>query len=297
MVRTNGILLLCPRKTRRSFTRSRIVEVVLLGPGEGNRAMSNPETTEESLARSWLVSVSDGVPVTRCEHDPPDYLLGADTAVEVTRLSEQGRGGSCLPSLHSMEKVVIDVLVELEPFCDNTALPLCVFWVYEPLRELPKTKLLKRQVRDALKPYAKPFALSEGILDVPLRCGLSLRLANLRTTEHAPRFTFCGFSGTTGRHVRTRLLDDLEHAISEKSTKIQGKRSDHEAWWLVLVDCVFSSETFSFEGSNAGQRLLKDMKSLTRKSACTLGDSWPWSRIVVLAPQATCRSHILFDRD
>ena len=270
--------------------------------------MSNPEDPDEVLAKEWLVSLTgDSKSVCRPKCDPPDYVLNGDIAVEVTRLSEQGRGSkTSLPSLHSLEEVVEDVLKDLGP--PGNGQSLCVFWVYAPWRCLPKKKKhmkkqMKKQICNALMPYTERCAMPEklrylslaGIADLPLACGLSLRLVHLRPTNEAPIFKFCGFSGMTAAHDRKKLLKDLKHAVRKKSEDVRG--SHPGPWWLVLVDRVFTSKTFTFDGTNKGKHLLRDMTLLTQELACTEGPSWLWSRIVVLAPHAPCRAYVLFDKD
>ena len=274
--------------------------------------MSNPEDPEEVLAKKWLVSLtSDRKSVCRPKCDPPDYVLNGDIAVEVTRLSEQGRGTTSLPSLHSLEEVVEDVLKDLGP--PGNGQSICVFWVYAPWPCLPKKKRMKKQIRNALMPYTERCAMPEklrelsltGIAHLLLPCGLSLRLVHRQSTDDAPSFKFCGFSGMTGEHVREKLLKDLERAVVEKAKSVEKaacKRGrswfdTYSRWWLVLVDRVFTSKTFTFDGTNEGKRLLRDMTSLTQELARTEGPSRLWSRIVVLAPQAPCREYVLFDKD
>lgn len=154
-------------------------------------------------------------------------------------------------------------------------------------------------------PYTEQCAVPEklkylslaGIADLSMPCGLSLRLAHLRPTKEAPSFEFCGFSGMTGVHVREKLLKDLKHAVRKKSEDVRKRGSHPGPWWLVLVDRVFTDETFTFDGTNEGKRLLRDMTSLTQELACAEGTAWPWSRIVVLAPQTPCHGYVLFDKN
>ena len=266
--------------------------------------MSNPEDPDEVLAKEWLVSLtSDPKSVCRPKCDPPDYVLNGDIAVEVTRLSEQGRGTTSLPSLHSLEEVVEDVLKDLGP--PGNGQSLCVFWVYAPWRCLPKKKRMKKQIRNALMPYTERCAMPEklrylslaGIADLPLACGLSLRLVHLRPTNEAPSFKFCGFSGMTEAHIRKKLLKDLKHAVRKKSEDVRDRGSHPGPWWLVLVDRVFTSKTFTFDGTNEGKHLLCEMTSRAQEVACTEGPSRLWSRIVLLAPGTPCRAYVLFDKE
>lgn len=262
--------------------------------------MSNPENPDEVLARGWLVSLS-GAPgsVRRSIYEPPDYLLNGEIAVEVTRISEGDE-----TSLHSLCPVVEDVLKNLGP--PGHGRTLAVFWVYEPSRCLPSPKLMKKQIRNALMPYTEPCADPEklrdlslaGIADIDLPCGLSLRLVHCLPTEEAPIFKFVlHFSGWTGEHIWERLLEGFKRAVRTKSGKVRGRGRHRGPWWLVLVDHVFSTESFTFEGTNEGKRRLRDLKSLTHELARTEGISCPWSRIVVLAPQDPYNGHVLFDRD
>ena len=261
--------------------------------------MSNLENPDEDLAREWLVSLArDPATVRRSEHEPPDYVLNGNIAVEVTRITEGDE-----TSLHSLGPVVEDVLKNLGP--PGNGQSLCVLWVYEPLRCLPPRKHMKKQIRNALMPYTERWAVPEklrylslaGIEDLLLPCGLSLRLAHPRPTSGAPSFKFYGFSGMTGSHVRQELLKALRHADRKKSEDVRDRGSHVGPWWLVLVDRVFSSEIFTFDGTNEGKGLLRDMTSLTQELACAEGTSWPWSRIVVLAPQVPCHEYVLFDKD
>ena len=262
--------------------------------------MSNPENQDEKLARKWLVSLAgDPGSVRRSEHEPPDYVLNGEIAVEVTRISEGDE-----TSLHSLGPVVEDVLKDLGP--PGHGRSLAVFWVYEPSRCFPTVKVMKKQIRNALMPYTERCADPEklrdlslgGIADVALPCGLSLRLGHFPPTEEAPIFKFVlHFSGWTEEHIRERLLEGFKHAVRTKSGKVRDRGRHRGPWWLVLVDRVFSTESFTFEGTNEGKRLQRGLKSLTRELARTEGTSWPWSRIVVLAPHDPCNGHVLFDAD
>ena len=260
--------------------------------------MSNPENPDEVLAKGWLDSLaSDSESVRRSKCEPPDYVLNDDVAVEVRRISEGDE-----TSLHSLGLVVEDVLKDLGP--PGNGQSLSVFWEYEPSRRFPRKKRMKKQIRDALMPYTERGAMPEklrylslaGIADAPVSCG-SLLLVHLRSTNEAPSFKFCGFSGMTGAHVREKLVEGLKHAVREKTQGVQERGNHPGPWWLVLVDRVFTSEAFTFDGTNEGKRLLRDMILLTQELACAEGSSWPWSRIVVLAPQSPCRAYVVFDKD
>ena len=253
--------------------------------------MSNPENAEEKLVRHWLNLLSgDPESVCRPRYDPPDYVLKGDIAVEVTRLSEGDE-----TSLHSLGSVVEDVLSDLGR--PGNGVSLCVFWVYEPSRSFPEKMRTKEQIRNALIRYTKPYSMPAGIEDLRLPCGLSLRLVHIRPSGDPARFEFGGFSGMTGRHVRDKLLEDFRRAITKKSKGISNRRKQFDTWWLVLVDRVFSSETFSFDGTKEGKRLLLAMKSMAKQLAGADGHSFPWSRIVVLDPSTPFRGYDLFDQN
>ena len=250
--------------------------------------MSNAENEDERLARDWLVSLaSHPDSVSRPSHDPPDYVIEGDIAVEVTRLTEGDER-----SLHSLEGVVTDVLIGLEP--TGNGLSLCVFWVYEALRVFPKKKQMRQQIRDALIPYTKAYRMPAGIEDLRMPCGLSLRLVHIQPTVGPPTFKFGGYSGMSGTDVRGKLLKDLKRAVKKKSLAVSSRGNQYETWWLVLVDRVFDSDHFTFDGGNEGKRLLRDMKSMATRLADADGDSWSWSRIVILAPSDACRVHLIY---
>ena len=243
--------------------------------------MSNPENDDEILAKEWLVSLTgDPESVRQPECDPPDYVLNGDIAVEVARISEGDE-----TSLHSLKKVAEDALAELGPPGNGSS--LCVMWVYEPTRSFPRPKRMKEQILAALMPYTKPYSMPAGIEDCRLPCGLSLRLVHFWPTNDEPSFKLQGFPGMTGKHIREKLLENLERAVTKKIKKIRGRRSDFDTWWLVLVDRVFSTESFTFDGTNEGKRLLRSMRCIAQRLAIT-ERSWPWSRIIVLAPPAPC---------
>ena len=239
--------------------------------------MSNPENEDELLARDWLACHStDSLSVCRPASDPPDYVLNGEIGVEVMRISEGGE-----TSFHSLERIAEDVLSTLGP--PGNGLSLSVAWVYEPTRPLPEPKQMKKQIRAALTPYTKPYSMPGGIQDCRLPCGLSLRLVHLLHTNGEPCFELQGFSGMTGKHVREKLLENFRRAVVRKTKAIGCQRNKFDAWWLVLVDRVFSTESFTFDGTNEGNRLLLDMRCMTGRLAVT-ERPWPWSRIVLLAP-------------
>lgn len=250
--------------------------------------MSNPENDDELLARGWLVSLtSDPESVRQPACDPPDYVLNGDIAVEVTRISEGDE-----TSLHSLKKVAEDVLAELGPPGNGSS--LCVMWVYEPTRSFPRPERMKEQIRTALTPYTKPYSMPAGIEDCRLPCGLSLRLVHSWPTNEEPSFKLQGFPAMTGNHIREKLLENVERAVTKKIEKIRDRRSDFDTWWLVLVDRVFSTDSFTFDGTNEGKRLLRSMRCIAQRLAIT-ERSWPWSRIIVLAPPTPCCGYDLTD--
>ena len=252
--------------------------------------MSNLENEDEKLARDWLTfHSSDSLSVCRPACDPPDYVLNGETGVEVVRISEGDE-----TSLHSLERIAESVLRELGP--PGNGLSLSVMWVYEPARSLPEPKQMKEQIRAALTPYTKPYSMPGGIQDCRLPCGLSLRLVHLRHTKDEPCFKLHGFSGMTGEHVREQLLESFKGAAVRKTKAIGCQRNKFDTWWLVLVDRVFSAESFTFDGTYEGNCLLLDMKCIAGRLAVT-ERPWPWTRIVLLAPQTPCRGYDLFNSE
>ena len=262
--------------------------------------MSNPENQDEQLARKWLVSLAGDLESVRPEHDPPDYVLNGENgeiAVEVTRISV----GDARP-LHSLETVGEETLKDLgPPGCGRSLAVLCG---YPPSpRDLPKRKVIKKQIHDALTPYTEWGAVPErleylsraGIEDLSMPCGLSLRLVHCLPPTEAPRFTFFGFCDWE-EHVREGLLKGFVDAVRKKSEAVRNRGHHRGPWWLVFVDRVFNVGGWAFVGTDDGKRNLRDLKSLTHKLARTEG-TWPWSRIVVLAPQDPDDGHVLFDRD
>ena len=250
--------------------------------------MSNAENQDERFARNWLISLV-GHPqfVTRPSDDPPDYVMEEDIAVEVTRLSEGDE-----QSLYSLEGVLSDTLSGIGH--PGNGISLCVFWVYEPLRFLPKKRDMRQQIRRALIPYTKAYTMPAGLEDLRLPCGLSLRLAHIQPTEGPATFRYGGFSGMTGTHVRGKFLKGFKCAVNQKSRAVKDRRSQYETWWLVLVDRVFTSESFTLNATNEGKRLLHDLKWIAKRLADGDRESWPWSRIVVLAPSDACRAHQIY---
>ena len=235
---------------------------------------------DERRAHQWLKSqgYTDIRDLSVDGQDPPDFVVENRIGVEVRRLNwmtDANRKNQGIEELEKvLERTISEVLEEAgEPPGGYNVSVSCDLLA----TSLPETKEVTReQVKQAVDEYVK-------ILDKALQSGEApeSRWAHLkgRLDMHfhpfsAPgpgRFILVQVEAAT--HLRgwvvKDLTDNIRRCIADKTDKIKNKVHLYPEWWLVLVERDLYSP---------GNR---DDSWITIRNG--LGDTKPWSRIVVLS--------------
>ncbi len=215
--------------------------------------MANTEKPTELAVRDWLKLNTTFGGVTRPAKDPPDYLVGSGTAVEVTELHQQVRG---VPERSIGEPVwdtVRDVFKDKSP---KPSLGRLGFHCEYSLEAPPKKKELQRELKEALQDFIDenrriPIRPSERRywneirhrddpmepLHICLPCGLCV---DFWPVSGPPGFVPLAHGPETGTLALTELMRSAAQAIPAKTSsaeRVAALYPGHQ-WWLVLVDQI-----------------------------------------------------------
>ena len=227
--------------------------------------MSNPEKDEEILARKWLES-QGYTDIKRPCSDPPDYVVNSEYAVEVRRLNQRieidGRFKGREQSRIALRDTIEKVLEEFGP--PNEGQVWIVDCEYDFSKPLPEKRITKREIGKALQPLSRPcgddvieqlrseymdydkHAHELKYLNYPhlcLPCGICLELAAINPLESTElNFLLQNVSGREGILVAHKLIESIQHYVTEKSLKVRksktNKIDDYKEWWLGLIDHI-----------------------------------------------------------
>ena len=227
--------------------------------------MSNPEKDEEILARKWLES-QGYTDIKRPCSDPPDYVVNSEYAVEVRRLNQRieidGRFKGEEQSRIALRDTIEKVLEEFGP--PNEGQVWIVDCEYDFSKPLPEKRITKREIGKALQPLSRPcgddvieqlrseymdydkHAHELKYLNYPhlcLPCGICLELAAINPLESTElNFLLQNVSGREGILVAHKLIESIQHYVTEKSLKVRksktNKIDDYKEWWLGLIDHI-----------------------------------------------------------
>ena len=257
--------------------------------------MNARENHDECLAKEWLIQ--QGHTVRRLCDDPPDYVVDGQHAVEVRRLNQTievaGQFKGEEQSRITLKKAVEKVLGRFGPSSEGQC------WIvdceYDFSKPLPKTGIVREEVRKALQPLSRPC--SDDIIEqhrseyldydkhadeldhlnhphLCLPCGICLALVAIDALEStASKFVLQNVSGREGIGIAHELINVIPTYIAEKSHKIRKKNkiNNYEDWWLLLIDHICHVPI-----SILGESELKAIRE-------SIQDRDFWSRIVIIS--------------
>ena len=252
--------------------------------------MSNRENDDERLARKWLESQKYNN-IERSDDDPPDYVVDGKYAVEVKRLNLKsqinGRTEGEENSRLALCKTIKKALEKLGP--PGKGKSVDVNCEYDFSRPLPKAKVVKKQIREALLLLTQPYGtnvinqIESKYLDLDkhrhepmfglhlcLPCGICLELE-----EHSlkpDQFRLLNVSNGKGVLVSPELEHNIKSSIEEKAQKIKDRKNDFDEWWLLLVDHIGY-----VPNSGLNETELGNLRAGIRVET-------PWSRIIIVSP-------------
>lgn len=238
------------------------------------------QNSEEQRTKQWLTSqgYTDICDLSRINADPPDFFVDNRIGVEVRRLTwmtdatrkNQGTEEIEKPLERTISKVLEDA--GAPPSGYSVAVSCDMLDTF-----LPEAKVTRKQVGEAVHDYVE--ILNEALQSwgdpvswqTQLECRLAMHFYPFSTTG-AGEFTLQQVEAAT--HLRGWVvkdsIDNINRCIVDKTDKIKNKIHQYPEWWLVLVDHnVFTP--------------LKGEEDEWQEIRNSLGDTKPWSRIVVLS--------------
>ena len=257
--------------------------------------MSKRKNLDELLAKKWLESQGYSN-IEEPEKDSPDYVpdyvVDGNFAVEVRRLNRsiqvngqtKGEESSRIP----LSKTIERILSNIDPPSNEQS------WIvnceYDFSKPLPKNKVVKKQIHEALQPLTQPYdatlipqlkkkypdcdkhadepgSLNDYDLRLCLSCGICLELCKISAPP--ARFLLQHVSDGEGVAVLSELESNINAAIQEKTQKIRGH--EDKLWWLILIDHICYVPY-----SGLDQTELENLRTRIRVEK-------PWSRIVIVS--------------
>ena len=142
---------------------------------------------------------------------------------------------------------------------------------YDFSRPLPKAKVVKKQIREALLLLTQPYGTHEPMfgLHLCLPCGICLELG-----EHSlkpDQFRLLNVSNGKGVLVSPELEHNIKSSIKEKAQKIKDRKNDFDEWWLLLIDHIGY-----VPNSGLNETELANLRAGIRVET-------PWSRIIIVS--------------
>ena len=237
------------------------------------------QNSDELRAEQWLKSqgYTDIYDLSVDGTDPPDLVVDNRIGVEVRRLTwmtdatRENQGAEEIEK--PLEKTISKILEDAgEPPGGYSVSVSCDLLD----TSLPKTKVTKRQVGQAVDDYVNILdkAVQSGGDPVSrqtrLKCRMDMHFQPFATSDTGEFFLVQVEAAT---HLRGWVvkdsIDNINRCIAEKTDRIKNKIHLYPEWWLVLVDHdVFTPGNWDDDWETIRNALV---------------DTKPWSRIVVLS--------------
>lgn len=170
------------------------------------------------------------------EHNPPDFAIDGQIAVEVRRLNQHWHDGERNRGVEEREtslfSIVEEVLVEFGPPIAGRS-----YWVSCSFQNsLPSAKSIKSALRNAIRQH----------LHEPIIPDLFVENVELRFYKVAPRPSLFSLgiqsNSDRGGFVAAEMIKNLDICIAEKTKKILRVLGRYAEWWLTFVDHISYGE-------------------------------------------------------
>ena len=240
-------------QARRGGTAGRLVqELGLVVPWLTVAFFSPMEQGEwcESVVGDWLCRTYSSVQRDRKEF--PDFRVDDRFVVEVTGLHLLESDGDT-PVLSAQRAARAIIGSELPDIPFHAAYGPCYVEVEYDLPERPRRRVLRRELREALAPYARPgqlLQLGEPFLALP--SGVRLGFIPRRSPgPSSPTLSIAIEMAREGCLPDQELLRAMERALRVKTPKAEAWRAEYPQFhcWLALVDrigtCIFEDNRAS----------------------------------------------------
>lgn len=234
---------------------------------------------DERRAHQWLKSqgYTDIRDLSVDGQDPPDFVVDGRVGVEVRRLNWMTDANTENQGIEEIEKPLERTISKILEDAGEPPGGYSVDVSCDLLdTSLPDTKVIRRQVGQAVDDYVKILdkalqsGKTSGSWGKRLKCRLDMHFQHFLTPGPGK---FILIPVEAAAHLRgwvvKDLIDNIRRCIADKTDKIKHKVHLYPEWWLVLV------ERDLYAPGNS------DDSWITIRNG--LGDTKPWSRIVVLS--------------
>ena len=192
----------------------------------------------ESVVGDWLRRTYSSVQPDRQRF--PDFLVDGRFAVEVTGLHFLEPDGDT-PALSAQRAARAIIAEELPQISFHPDYGPCFVAVEYDLPQRPLPRVLRRELRHALGPYARPDQVLqlEPFLELP--SGVRLGFVRRQSSDHSsPRLSIGLEMSSEGCTPDKELFRAMERAVRVKTPKAANWNSEHPSFkcWLVLVDRI-----------------------------------------------------------
>lgn len=170
---------------------------------------------------------------------PPDFGFARQLGVEVRRLNQNHFEGGNASGLEEasipLDRTFKKVLESYDSSFDGLT-----FWVSIIFkRPLPSSKVLSRDMRNALDEYLKESQGTPRRLKVNDEVDFDIRPSQKVVPSRVFRRAITS-DADSGGFVVQMYIDNIRHCIGEKKSKIAPVKHEFKEWWLILVDTMMA---------------------------------------------------------
>lgn len=200
--------------------------------------------TDESIAERYLLSLGD----VQFEPDgniTPDFLLNSKIAIEVRRLNQNYRtknGAEGLENARSKLHSALNDELQNHPVRDPNQK---YFLAVRYKRDLGEIK----EIKEALRLVINEFETLGEIIPFRRKLSKNVEIEFLAKANNTDKKYALGIFSDhdSGGWVVDMYSTEVNHASSEKASKISPHQSKYQEWWLILVDhlCGLDQESLA----------------------------------------------------
>ena len=193
---------------------------------------------EESFAEQYLLGLGLGQVVFEPDGNiPPDFSIGKTLGVEVRRLNQQYFGSPDPEGLEQLSFPLWNLIIKEISSFDSKYNGNTYFIGIEysrPYNVSPKStaKSIREKLNSFLLSGDPPPA------DLPINSNLNFSLFLASPRPGRTFMTAGGLDHDSGGAVLQMYIDNINHCIDHKSTKIDPYLNIYKDWWLLLVDVM-----------------------------------------------------------